>query len=41
MTIAAASMLITSCSSKKELVACQEENKALQTNYTDTKGGKS
>jgi chemotaxis protein MotB len=37
MTIAAASMLITSCSSKKELVACQEENKALQTNYTDTK----
>ncbi|MBR2243504.1 MAG: OmpA family protein [Prevotella sp.] len=37
MTITAASMLITSCSSKKELVACQEENKALQTNYTDTK----
>ena len=37
MTIAAATMLITSCSSKKELLACQEENKALQTNYTDTK----
>ena len=36
-TIAAATMLITSCSSKKELLACQEENKALQTNYTDTK----
>lgn len=37
MTIAAATILITSCSSKKELLACQEENKALQTNYTDTK----
>ncbi len=37
MTMAAATMLITSCSSKKELLACQEENKALQTNYTDTK----
>ena len=37
MTIAAVTMLITSCSSKKELLACQEENKALQTNYTDTK----
>ena len=37
ITMAAATMLITSCSSKKELLACQEENKALQTNYTDTK----
>ena len=30
-------LLLTSCSSKKELVACQEENKALQTNYQNTK----
>lgn len=37
MTVAAATLMITSCSSKKELLACQEENKALQTNYTDTK----
>ena len=37
MTVAVATMLLSSCSSKKELVACQEENKALQTNYTDTK----
>ncbi len=37
MTIAAATLFVSSCSSKKELVACQEENKALQTNYTDTK----
>ena len=37
MTIAVSAMMITSCSSKKELLACQEENKALQTNYTDTK----
>ena len=33
----AAALLMTSCASKKELVACQEENKALQTNYQDTK----
>ena len=37
MSIAALTLLITSCSSKKELLACQEENKALQSNYTDTK----
>ncbi len=37
MTIAAATMLISSCASKKDLAACQEENKALQANYTDTK----
>ena len=37
MTVAVSAMLMTSCSSKKELLACQEENKALQTNYTDTK----
>ena len=37
MTFAAAVMLMSSCASKKELVACQEENKTLQTNYTDTK----
>ena len=30
-------MLMTSCVSKKELVACQEENKALQANYMDAK----
>ncbi|MBQ3700646.1 MAG: OmpA family protein [Prevotella sp.] len=30
-------VLMTGCASKKELVACQEENKALQTNYQDTK----
>jgi chemotaxis protein MotB len=33
----AAVLLMTSCASKKELVACQEENKALQTNYQNTK----
>jgi chemotaxis protein MotB len=37
MTMAVSAMLMTSCVSKKDLVACQEENKALQTNYTDTK----
>ena len=37
MTMAVSAMLMTSCASKKDLVACQEENKALQTNYTDTK----
>ena len=30
-------LLFTSCASKKDLVACQEENKALQTNYQNTK----
>jgi chemotaxis protein MotB len=30
-------VLMTSCASKKDLVACQEENKTLQTNYMDTK----
>ena len=30
-------LLMTSCVSKKELVACQEENKALQANYMDAK----
>ena len=29
--------LFSSCASKKDLVACQEENKALQSNYQDTK----
>jgi chemotaxis protein MotB len=28
---------MTSCASKKDLVACQEENKALQTNFQNTK----
>ena len=32
-----AGLLLTSCASKKELQACQDENKALQTNYQDTK----
>ena len=30
-------LLLTSCASKKDLVSCQEENKALQTNYQNTK----
>ncbi len=30
-------LLMTSCASKKDLVACQEENKALQANYQNTK----
>ena len=30
-------LLMTSCASKKELVACQEENKTLQSNFQDTK----
>ena len=33
----AAVLLTTSCASKKELAACQDENKALQTNYQNTK----
>ena len=37
IVLAVSAMLLASCSSKKELLACQEENKALQTNYTDTK----
>jgi chemotaxis protein MotB len=32
-----AGLLLTSCASKKELQACQEDNKALQANYQDTK----
>ncbi len=30
-------LMMSGCASKKDLVACQEENKALQTNYSDTK----
>ena len=30
-------LLLTSCASKKDLVACQDENKALQANYQDAK----
>lgn len=37
MTIAVAAFMVSGCASKKDLVACQEENKALQANYTDTK----
>ena len=37
ITLAAVSMLMTSCVSKKELVACQEEYKALQSNFNQTK----
>ena len=33
----AAVLLTTSCASKKDLAACQEENKALQSNYQNTK----
>lgn len=36
MTFAIA-LLLSSCAMKKDLVACQEENKTLQTNYVDTK----
>lgn len=32
-----AATLLTSCASKKDLEACQQENKALQANYVDTK----
>ena len=32
-----AGLLLTSCASKKELQACQEDNKALQADYQDTK----
>jgi chemotaxis protein MotB len=37
ISLAVASVMMTSCASKKDLVACQEENKALQTNYLDAK----
>ena len=37
MMAAVSTMLISSCASKKDLVACQEENKSLQANYIDTK----
>ncbi len=36
MTLAAA-LMMSGCASKKDLAACQEENKALQTNCSDTK----
>lgn len=36
MTFAIA-LLLSSCAMKKDLAACQEENKALLTNYVDTK----
>lgn len=32
-----AAMMLTSCASKKDLEACQQENKSLQSNYMDTK----
>ena len=32
-----AATLLTSCVSKKDLEACQQENKSLQANYLDTK----
>ena len=37
ISLAAVSLMMTSCVSKKELVACQEENKALQANYIEVK----
>ena len=36
MTLVTA-LLMTGCAPKKDLVACQEENKALQANYQDAK----
>jgi chemotaxis protein MotB len=33
----AAAFLLTSCVAKKDLEACQQENKSLQANYLDTK----
>ena len=36
-SLAVGALMMTSCVSKKELVACQEENKALQANYVDVK----
>ena len=36
-SLAVVSLMMTSCVAKKELVACQEENKALQTNYLEAK----
>ena len=32
-----AAVMFTSCASKKDLEACQQENKSLQASYTDTK----
>ncbi len=37
MVTLAAGLLLTSCASKKDLLACQQDNKALQANYQDTK----
>lgn len=37
ISIAVTSMLMTSCVAKKELVACQEEYKVIQANFTQTK----
>ncbi len=37
MSLTTVSLVLTGCVSKKELVACQEENKALQANYVTTK----
>ena len=36
-SLAVVSLMMTNCVSKKELVACQEENKALQANYMQAK----
>ena len=36
-SFAMVSLVMTSCVSKKELLACQEENKALQANYMEAK----
>lgn len=37
ITVAAVALSLSSCVAKKELVACQEENKTLQANYIDVK----
>jgi chemotaxis protein MotB len=37
ITVALTSMMMTGCALKKDLVACQDDNKALQTNYMQAK----
>ena len=37
ISFAVVSLMMTSCVAKKDLVACQEENKTLQANYMDVK----
>ena len=37
-TMMLVTVIMTSCVAKKELIACQQENKALQASYEETKG---